>query len=45
MAADSSNSVTGVSTQLNEASRGEQDNEVFIDTSTFYNCTVASKCI
>ena len=37
------NSAAGVSTQLSEASNsssGEQDNEVFIDTSKFYTCTV-----
>ena len=39
MAAGSGNPATGVSTQLSEApnsSSGEQDNEVFIDTSKFY---------
>ena len=45
MATGSGSSAAGVSTQLNEASNssgGEQDNEVFIDTSKFYICTVAS---
>ena len=40
MAAGSDNPTTGVSTQLSEASNsssGEQDNEVFIDTSKFYD--------
>ena len=45
MAAGSGNSAAGISTQLSEAANsfnGKQDNEVFIDTSKFYTCTVAS---
>ena len=45
MPAGSGNSAAGVSTQLSEASNsssGEQDNDVFIDASKFYTCTVAS---
>ena len=45
MAAGSGNSAAGVSTHLSEAfnlSSGKQDNEIFIDISKFYTCTVAS---
>ena len=45
MAASSGNSAAGVSAQPSEASNsssGGQNNEIFIDTSKFYTCTVAA---
>ena len=44
MPADSGNSAAGVSTlsEASNSSSGGQDNEVFIDTSKFYTCTVTS---